>query len=1126
MIRNITTAARSCRKLLLITALTAFLFLNPLLQAGAFLYSQTVTLSVHDMPLDKVCREIEKQTGYYFVYAKDPEEKKHLINLQVKNELVTTVLQKIFSGLPYTYSVIDKVVVINTVKRTSPAAPPITNGPAADTISVQGRVVNKTGEALINASVTTSKTKKSTITDLKGMFKMKGLNASDVLLVSYAGYKTQVVNPSKQNLFIILEVTDNELDKVVVQAYGTTSRRLTTSNIGVVTAKDIESQRTMNPLLALQGRVAGLEITPASGYELGPVKVEIRGRNVVNPSFTSDPLYIIDGVPLTIMDVVGTNNTIMSSNSLSYGMDQSKTLFTGGLSPLFNVNTADIESIEVLKDADATAIYGSRGANGVILINTKKGKAGKNRFGINFSQGVNFITRKWEMLNTSQYLAMRREAFKNDGITPTAAPGAGYAPDLFLADTTRNVDWQEYYWGKLGQWTNAQADYSGGTNQVNFRIGAGYNKSKDITTTSGASSKTSFSFSLNTHSSDNRFNLSLQTGYTYSAANLINVSGIASIPPLAPPVYDNQGNLNYAGWKAVGLSLPFAGLLQPYSTKANLLNTNLGLRYSIMPGLTGAVSVGYNSSDNTSNAYRPIAAQDPTTNSTRIASTNMGINKANNWIVEPQLDYNVNTGIGRWDVLVGGTVQNNSTKSLSVGGSGYTNDALLYSISNAVTVTSTERYGKYKYAGVFGRITYNYDNKYILNINGRRDGSSRFGPGKRFGNFGSLGAAWILSDEPFIRKNVPAIISFIKLHGSYGLTGSDAVGDYQYLSQWGNLTQVLTPYNGVAPLTPQLQSNNDFHWQSNKKAEAGLDLGFQNDRINLQVVYYNNRCNNQLVSFPTPVFTGFGNVTANSPANVQNSGWEFTLNANIVNKKNFNWSANFNISFNRNKLLSYPLFEQSPFYSKYIIGQSLNNRYVLNYLGIDPQTGLYSFEDHNHDGKITDNNRVPPGALDDDFYVPINQSPDYFGGMGHNFRYKNWQLSMYFSYKKGMGINSLRGTIGNEANTSLWEYNHRWKNPGDISEAPKLTTLNTNSNLSASNGSWTDASFIRLRTVGLSYNLPNNLARKARLNNLAFNVNAQNLFVITKFRGGDPENFNFGAMPPTRTITAGITCSF
>jgi TonB-linked SusC/RagA family outer membrane protein len=1123
MIRNITTAARSCRKLLLITALTAFLFFNQLLHAGAYLYSQTVTLSVHDMPLEKVCREIEKQTGYYFVYAKDQDEKKHLISLQVKNELISTVLQKVFSGLPYSYSVIDKVVVINTVKHTAPAVPPVTTGTTIDTISLQGRVVNRQGEALVNASVTTTKTKKATITDLKGTFKLKGLNAGDMLLVSYAGYKTQLVSPQKQALFVVLDITDNELDKVVVQAYGTTSRRLTTSNIGVVTAKDIEQQRTMNPLLALQGRVAGLEITPASGYELGPVKVEIRGRNVVNPSFTSDPLYIIDGVPLTIMDVGGTNSNPISGNSISYGMDQSKTLFTGGLSPLFNVNTADIESIEVLKDADATAIYGSRGANGVILINTKKGKPGKNQLGVGFSQGVNFITRKWEMLNTSQYLAMRREAFKNDGITPTAAPGAGYAPDLFLADTTRDTDWQEYYWGRMGQWTDGQANYSGGTGQVNFRIGARYNKSKDITTL-GSTSKTSFSVSLNTHSFDNRFYLSFGANYNYTGANLINVSGIATVPPDAPPVYDDQGNLNYIGWKTLGLTFPFAGLLQPYSTKVNFLNTNLDLKYNILSGLTAHVSLGYNSSDNTSNAYRPLAAQDPTTTG-RIASASLGINKANNWVLEPQLEYNVSTGVGRWNVLVGGTVQNNATKSMSVGGQGYTNDALLYSISNAVTVTSTERYGKYKYAGAFGRITYNYDNKYILNLNGRRDGSSRFGAGKQFGNFGSVGAAWLLSEETWIRKNVPAIISFIKLRGSYGLTGGDAVGDYQYLSQWGNLSPVLTAYNGVAPLTPQIQSNNDFHWQSNKKAEAGLDLGFVNDRFGLMVVYYNNRCNNQLISFPTPVFTGFGSVTANSPANVQNSGWEFQLNASVIHKKEFEWSATFNISFNKNKLLSYPLFEQSPFYSKYKIGESLNNRYVLNFLGVDPQTGSYVVEDHNHDGKIMADTRVQPGTHDDDYYVAINLSPVYMGGMGHNFRYKNWQLSTYFSYKKGMGLNSLRGITSSTTNTSLWEYNHRWKNPGDISEAPKLTTVSTATSLSSSNVGWADASFIRLQTVGLSYSLPDKIAHKARLNNLAVSINAQNLFVITKYKGGDPEGSNFGAMPPTRTITAGLTCS-
>ncbi len=1124
MIIRTSTATGSCRKRLLITRLIVILFLTGI-QASAHSYSQTVTLSVQSMPLEKVCKEIEKQTGYFFVYAKDLSEKKYLISLQVKNVQINEALQKLFSGLPYTYSLIDKVIVINTVKRTAPAAPAATTAaPLVDTISVEGKVVNRQGEPMVNASVMSSKTKRSAITDSRGNFKIKGLAAGEVLMVSYAGFKTHMVSPGKQPLFVVLEVAESELDKVVVQAYGTTSRRLTTSNIGVVTSKELQEQRTMNPLLALQGKVPGLEITPTSGYASGPVKVEIRGRSVVNPNFTSDPLYIIDGVPLTILDIGGTLR--QGNTSVSRGAMQSGVSITGGQSPLFNLNMADIESMEVLKDADATAIYGSRGANGVILITTKKGKPGKNRINIDYSQGVNFVTRTWDMLNTSQYLAMRREAFKNDGITPTVAPGPGYAPDLLLSDTTRNIDWQHYLWGHLAQWTNIQTDYSGGTALSTFRIGAGYNRSKDITTTSGADQKTSFSLNFMTHSLDNKFNFSLGANYASSMSNMNNLSGVAGEPPIAPPVYDSSGNLNFLAWKNLNLSYPFGGLLQPYVSKSNFLTTNIELKYYILPGLVARSTIGYNMSDDLASNYQPLASQDTTGSSTshKTGAALLGIDKANNLIVEPQVEYNLTSSVGRWNVLAGGTYQNNTTTSYKLQGGGYTDDALLYSMSNAPVQKIADLTGKYKYAGVFVRINYNLDNKYILNLNARRDGSSRFGPGKQFGNFGSVGAAWLLSEEGWATKILPGWVSFLKFRGSYGITGSDAVGDYQYLTQWGN-TGALTNYNGVAPLAPQIQANNNFHWQSNRKTEAGMDVGFIADRINLQVVYYSNRCDNQLVAFPTPTFTGFSSVTANSPANVRNSGWESSLNANLISKKNFSWSVSFNIGINTNKLLSYPDLDKSPYFSMYKIGQPLTNLYLFKYLGVDPLTGSYVLEDHNHDGKISAGGNVSPGTVDDDRYIAVNMAPKYFGGFTQQFRYKNWYLSANFSYKKGIGNNFLKSSYAQLSNISQWEYDNRWQKPGDIALAPKLTNAAVFSDFSTSDGNYTDASFIRLRTVALSYGLPAALARKAHLSNLSFNINAQNLFVITKFKGGDPEAGSFGSLPPTRTITAGISCS-
>ena len=1108
--------------------LTAILILAGCLHAGAKGFSQTVTLSVSNMPLEKVCDEIEQQTGYYFVYAKNGSGTIHLVSLHVKNAPIDEALRNVFSGLPFTYQVIGKVVVVNTINQ-APAAEE--DAILRDTVEVTGRIVNKQIEPLVNASVVSLKTRKATQTDEKGQFTLKGLPPDDELTVSYIGYKTQKVKTGNHaRITVVMDVTTDDLDKMVVQAYGTTSRRFTTSNIGVVTGDDIRKQPTMNPLLALEGKVAGLVITPQTGNESGPIKVEIRGRNAVNYNFTSDPLYIIDGVPLTVLEVGGTKLTPYSSNAIGYGFDQTHMSPTGGQNPLFSLNPADIESVEVLKDADATAIYGSRGAAGVILITTRKGRPGKNHLDLDVAQGMNYVTRSWDMLNTHQYLEMRREAFQNDGITPSTSPGAGYAPDLLIWDTTHYTNWQKFLWGGTGKWTNAQAGYSGGTAQTTFRIGAGYNRSTDLTSVSGANQRASLSFSLNNSSINQRFKLGLSVNYSYSDVNMIEMPGQPTLPPDAPPVFDAKGNLNYAAWDAAKVSYPFAGLLWPYESKTSFLTSNLNFNYTLLKGLVARMSLGYNNTQTNQTAFEPIASADPEATIKPTGFASFGSTQAHNWIAEPQLEYSGQMGRGVLNALAGATVQANVTDAMTVNGRGYTDDALLHSITNAPTITATDSYGKYQYAGVFARVGYRWANKYILNLNGRRDGSSRFGPGKQFGDFGSAGAAWILSEESWLQSVLPKAISFVKLRGSYGITGSDAVGDYQYLSQWGNsTTPPLSSYNGVSTLSPQIQPNPDFHWQVNKKLEGALDLSFLNDRINLEAAYYRDRCNNQLIAFPTASFTGFTSVTANEPADVQNTGWEFQASAKIIERKNFSWTADFNLGINRNKLLAYPDLAQSPYYTIYKVGQSLDNVYMFHYAGINPLNGQYTYTDWNHDGKITADESVPKGTGDDDRYVGVNLAPKFSGGQGNHLSYKNWQLSLYFMFKDQKGNNALAAsTPGAMANASLWQYNHRWQHPGDISEAPRLTTTPAISdyNFTSSTGNWTDASFIRLRTVALSYMFPDKWVKKAGMTGMALMVSAQNLFVLTHYQGLDPEVNTFGDLPPSRTITAGIRCNF
>lgn len=1120
------------RKMWMMMRLTVFLCIV-CLHISAKGVSQKVTVKETNVPLKKVLNQIEQQSGYLLFYDDDLLDGALNVTVDVKDATIEKALDESLKTASLIYRIVEKNVVIKR-KEVHPYLP---YSPSVEdsTVTITGFVRNEAGTPLQAATIRVRGMSRGAYTDQNGRYTLKQVPPKSVLTVSCIGYLPEEVSTGSAGpLEVTLKEYASNLDETVVIAYGTTTRRYATGNITSVKAADIEKQPVQNPLMALQGRVPGLVISQQSGYEHGPVRVEIRGRNSVNAMFTSDPLYIIDGVPLTILDLGATREPQQGFSAVSRGIDQSGLSPNGGQNPLYNMNPADIESIEVLKDADATAIYGSRGANGVIIITTKKGKPGQTSFDLNYSQGVSFVTRKWDMLNTEDYVAMRREAFKNDGLTPGPVAGTpGYAPDLYVWDTTRYTDWQKYVWGNTGSWSQAQASISGGTAQTSFRVAGTYNRSTDITTRSGANQRSALSFNLSNQSLDQRFKMTFTGNYSYTDVNIINTisGGVNTLVPNAPAPFDEDGNLNFKEWRISGGFFPFSSLLNPFTTKTNMLQSNLQLSYNVYRGFTAKVSLGYNNTTNEQVSLTTIASQDPLYSTTKpTGSASFGSNKVNNWIIEPQLEYSgLMFGKGRLTALAGGTLQTNETNGMRVNGDGYTNDALLRSITNAATITSSENVGQYKYAGVFARIGLRWANRYILSLNGRRDGSSRFGPGNQFGNFGSVGAAWILSEEPWLAKALPAMVSFVKLRGSYGITGSDAVRDYQFVSQWGNLAPgQLLPYNGIPTLSPQIQPNPDFHWQVNRKMEGALDLGFFKDRLSLSVAYYRNRCDNQLVNYPTPLYTGFAGVVANLPADVLNAGWEGTVNAAIIEGKKFSWRADFNISTNGNKLLAYPNIEKSPYYDKYIIGQPLNLYYVYHLTGINTATGRYQFEDYNKDGEIKRVNGIPPGTGADDRYIRLLTTPRFFGGLNNQFTYKKWQFTTFLEFVRKQGFNSNAGTPGRMSNISKWQYENRWLYPGHNSEAPGLTTLNdiSYSNFGTSDGYFTDASYIRLKTVALSYSLPEQIARKIRMNRVAINMNAQNLFTITNFKGIDPDVTQFGSMPPVRTITAGLSCSF
>lgn len=1100
-------------KLLQLIRWTLCFFLVMGLQASARGYLQKISLSMKHAPLQEIFKNIEQQTGYAFVYYRESLEKIHPIDVSVASMELEDVLHLILKDLPLEYTISNKVVVIKEKKAQGNRGMGESAIQASD---IKGRVFNKQGEPLSNANVVVKGTNRGTITDANGQFDLKNIKEEDVLTISFIGYKSRDVKIGNQkNIILALDEANNELDETVVQAYGTTSRRLTTGNIAKVTAAEIEKQPVINPLQTLQGKIPGVSVTQTSGYASAPFKIEIRGRSNFNNVFTSDPLYIIDGVPLTVLEVSGRSGYPQgSAGFIQNGIPNP----ANGQSPFFSLDPQNIESIEVLKDADATAIYGSRGANGVILITTKKGKAGKSELSINVTEGLSKVSRYWDLMNTPQYLQMRREAYKNDGLAPTA----GNAPDLLVWDTTKYTNWQKKIWGNTGKTTNVQIGLTSGNAATSFRLGAGYIRSTNILTVSGADQRGSLSFNLNHHLLNQKIALGLSALYSYAKSDMRSLpSNISLLAPDAPPIFDEKGNLNYAAYYPN--FFPFTSLLQPYTSKTSFLNSSLFISIQVVKGLNFKTSAGYNTTRVNQVSLQPILSQNPVLSPKGMAY--FGNNFNSGWIVEPQLEYNSFISKGKLNVLIGGSSQYTVTDGILMQGSNYTSDILLKSITAAPTKTASENYGEYKYAAIFSRINYNWKNKYILNLNARRDGSSRFGSGNQFGNFASAGAAWIFTEEPWMQGN--RFLNFGKLRASYGTTGSDAVGDYQYLTRWSSTLN--TTYAGLASLIPTQHANPNFQWQVNKKLEMALDLGLFKDRLITEVAFYQNRCSNQLVSIVLPVYTGFNNVTGNWPAVVQNRGWEISISGKLVETKNFSWSLNFNIAVNRNKLLAYPGFSTSRDAARLEIGKSVNIVKLLHSTGVDSQTGLYTFQDKNKDGVI---NRDATSPLND--LYTFDPSPKYSGGLGTSISYKNFQLSAWFNYVKQIGQNGLSGIKAGTFSSGLGNVPvsllSRWQNPGDIAHVAKFTAfasdVSYNYFASSSDGTYTDASYLRLTNISINYYLPAGIIKKTGIKKCAVFINGQNLFTITRYKGLDPETQTLGSLPTARIIVGGLSVNF
>ena len=1085
--------------------LTAVLLLVFLMQVSARSFSQKITLNLLNVTPDKVFKEIKRQTGFLFLYNSSELKKVGNVSVKVKEAGIEEVLNQCFSSTPFTYRIVDKTIVI-TPK-------PVVVTPAVATVlppvTIRGVVRDEEGRPLAGVSVGVKGTGAGTTTNVKGEFLLQATDENAVLVFSFVGFESETV-PVKGQSFVnvSLKVDVRKLDETVIIGYGTTTRRKSTGSVSSITSEDIAKQPVSNPLNALEGRLAGVVVTQSSGLPGSNVNVLIRGYNSLNQA--TIPLYIIDGVPFNMQDAASPPSNALNTNTFSAA--------NGSVSPFSMINPADIERIDVLKDADATAIYGTRASNGVVLITTKKAKAGKTKVDVNFYQGTGKVAHFMDMLNLPQYLALRRKAYANDGINIVTANPV----DFTVYDTTHYTDWQKKYIGGTAHTTDARATVSGGDMRTRFLLGAGYHRETTVFPGSMNDQRLSVRFNADHNSLDRKFYASISAMYAFDLSNLI-ATDLSSTYVLPPDykLYNSNGSLY---WDP-NFTNPEASLLAKYIAKTNNLLTNAQIRYTVLPGLDVKTSLSFTKVGVNQNQQTPISAQNPANAPTNNAR--FGIVDQQSYTVEPQVTYTRKIGQGVLTALAGATWQRSLNTSATISGTNYSNPNLLASISGAASYSAGGTYTLYKYNSFFGRLNYAWKEKYIINGNIRRDGSSRFGPNRRFGTFGSVGGAWVMSNEGFFRQALPAV-SFAKLRVSYGITGNDRFGDYQFISTYATSSS-LNSYQGISILSPSSNvANPELQWETNKKMEFGIDLGFLKDRILLTANYYRNRSDNQLYYVVLPTQTGYNSYSANFAALLQNKGFEFELNTKNIVTKDFTWKTSFNLSIPRNQILS---VAPSYFYaSSLILGNSQNQVLRFTYKGVDPVTGKPVFRD-----AVKDSLTLTPN-FNTDRRVVGDQDAKLFGGISNDFQYKNWSLGFFIQYTKqdgpiipsgaqtGPGQPGAPGALGNVQ--SYWLTAGMWQNPGDKAMAPRAsTTSSIFGNMASSDFSWGDNSFVKLRNVSLSYSLPASWLSHIKMSNCRLYMQAQNLKTWTKNKiAFDPETGT--SMPPLRVITFGINCSF
>ena len=1052
-------------------------------------------------------------------------------------------------------------------------------------ITVTGRITDEDGRALGGVNITLKGTKITATSNSKGTYTMNIPDGTGTLIFSYIGYSKREIPVQNKSVIDMRMVPDQtNLNQVVVIGYGTQKQRDVTSSISTLKGKEIEKYNSPTFQTALQGQLPGVEMYESSGIPGAAVNIRIRGTASINGS--AGPLYVVDGIP--VFQGQGGDGDGPQNNGPDMG---------SSTNVMTDINPNDIESIEVLKDAASSAIYGARGAGGVILITTKRGKTGVTSFNVSVINGYSQIAKEKQLLNGPQLLEIFDEAYRNTFYSvPSNAnlplPASPLPPleglTRGMADTTNNNAFDHVL--QTGVYRELTVSATNGTEKTKYYLSGTYKQNK---ATIAGSDMQQFNFKLNIdHQLSKRIKIGASITPSYNVENRLGSSSTFNLGGYGGALTTNLPIYPY--YNADGTY--FNTYTNPEAFKdRNLFSSKL--KRSRIQGsvyLEATISKSLKFMTNAQREDWNQVAPTLTAGVLRVINNDAGLTVfaneqkgqsayANSYGVLNSFDsyFTFNKMFAKnhsLNIVAGMRFSAGSSFYEAMYGEGFINSNLIYpSQTSRVSLNNGFQTGAQPdpnaNLGYYSRANYSYKRRYLFSAVINRDGNSRFGGNRRFGTFPAFSAGWIMSDEKFMKNN--GIFSFVKIRGSYGLTGnSGGIGNLSSLNTWqtGN-SGALVGYMGTSANMPSQPANTELHWEKGEKFDAGIDLGFFKDRISTTIDVYKNNTSEMLLSVPVPVTYGYGASTSDltfleNRGALYNKGVEFSIKATIL-KGAFNWNSTFNISHNETRIISLggltpnTVSGGTAFVQLYP-GEKAPIYYLINWAGVDPVTGGEQILDKDGNVKLATSMTTEEldAARKPQFDKPA--APKFYGGFGNVFSYKAFSLNVFFSYRYGNylldvgeqqmsyvgNISATNNSPSNLPNVFLGNLPvsilNRWTPENTITDIPKVYYNDgTNNPLRGGPRPTTrflsDASYLRLKNIQFSYTLPEQITARLKLKSARINVTGQNLLMFTKFKGADPEavtistnyrdrNISYGvirnAVPQTKTLTIGFNVGF